>query len=351
MKLAYIILAHKFPEQVARLISRLDGEGVTFILHFCLNTKKSDFEKALRLVQHKQNVYFCKREDGAWGEFGITQAVINGMELLQKQGIDFDYLNVISGNDYPIKSNKYLKDFFKENYGKQFQWSLPIYDYTPTALPEGMVYGEGWKGYVHPWGSTHRFLRFEKYWFSLWGERLMIIPETRFLSKTLWSVLKIFLYNLPGYVRKKALKREFLLMILSLTHQKKRKFPEGFPPYAGSQWFSVTKDCAEYILKIHREHPELKKYFKHTLLSDESFFTTILVHSPYKEKMAQSNYRYIRWTGKGARTHPEILTKADLPDLKASQKLFARKFDMQQDGEILNLIDKEILSKSSDDVG
>ncbi|GIV33732.1 MAG: hypothetical protein KatS3mg031_1267 [Chitinophagales bacterium] len=346
MKLAYIILSHKAPYQLARLVSRLHDEGVTFVIHLCRNMQREDYRKTRELLKSYSNVFFCKREDGSWGEFGITQAVLNGMELLLHHRIDFDYLNVLSGNDYPIKSNAYLRNFFENNKGRQFLWVLPVYDYIPLGLPEGQIYGEGWKGYVHPWGSEHRFLRFEKYWYSMLGERLMIIPETRFLNKPLWNVLKIFLYNLPAYYRQKKVRREFLLMLLSLTHQRKRETPQGFTPYAGSQWFSVTRDCTEYIVHTARQHPELKKFFKHTLLSDESFFSTILAHSPYMLQLAQCNYRYIRWSGSGPRTHPVILTREDLPALKASDKLFARKFDISVDSTILDLIDREILFKS-----
>ncbi|HXH18343.1 MAG TPA: beta-1,6-N-acetylglucosaminyltransferase [Chitinophagales bacterium] len=345
MKFAYIILAHKLPEQLHRLVSRLD-DGSVFVIHVCRNTKKEDTKKIRKLFRGQPNIFFCMREDGSWGEFGIVQAVLNGMELLLKNKAEFDYLHVLSGNDYPIKSNDFLKRFFTENYGRQFLWYLPVYNYEPHGVPEGTIYGEGWKGYVHPWGAEHRFLRFEKYWYSMLGERLMIIPEERFINKPLWNVLKIFLYNAPDYVRAGKFKRELLLMLLSITHKEKRKMPQGFLPYAGSQWFSITKDCVEYVLKVHHENPRLKKFFSHTLLSDESFFTTILVHSPYKDRIAQNNFRYIRWTTEGARTHPVVLKKEDLPVLKSSGKLFARKFDMYQDAEILDLIDKEILHKT-----
>ncbi len=343
MKFAYIILSHKLPEQLFRLVSQLDYSQNVFVIHLCMNTGKEDFKKAKELFKNIPNVFFCKREDGSWGEFGIVQAVINGMELLMEKRAEFDYLHVISGNDYPIKSNRFLKDFFKKNFGNQFLWYLPVYDYVPDGVPEGTIYGEGWKGYIHPWGSAHRFIRFEKYWYSLLGERLMLIPEERFIDNPLRNVLKVFLRNSPAYLRKRMLKRELLLLLLSIIHRQRRKIPEEFKPYAGSQWFSITKDCVEYILKVHHENRKLKEFFTHALLSDESFFTTILVHSHYREKIAQNNYRYIRWTTEGARTHPVVLRKEDFPVLKASDKLFARKFDMFQDNRILDLIDEELL--------
>jgi len=348
MKFAYIILSHKLPDQLYRLVSRLDDEGAVFVIHLCKNTSEGDFKRANELFKNSKNVFFCKREDGSWGEFGIVQAVLNGMELLLNKNADFNYLHVISGNDYPVKPKEFLKDFFRKNSGKQFLWYLPVYGYEPAGVPEGSIYGEGWKGYIHPWGSEHSLLRFEKYWYSVWGERLMVIPEQRFIDKPLWSVLKIFIYNIPGYSKKGILKREFLLLLLSVTHTQKREMPEGFTPFAGSQWFSITRDCVSYILKAHRINPQLKKFFSHTLLPDESFFTTILVHSHYKDNIAQGNYRYIRWPAEGAHTHPLVMTKNDFTALKASDKLFARKFDMNQDSEILDLIDREILEKGQE---
>ena len=341
MKSAYIVLTHNKPEQLFRLISRLDDEGVTFVIHVCVNATREDYRRIKEEYKTAQGVHFCKRENGAWSEFGIVQAVLNGMELLMEKRVDFDYVHVISGSDYPIKSNKFIRDFFEKHKGKQFLWCLPVHDEQQVDLPAGSIHGEDWKSGEHPWPQLNRYIRFEKYWFTVWGERLMV-PEIRFIDKPLWNVLKIFLHDSPELWRKGKWKRELLLLLLSVTHRAKRSYPEGFSPYAGSQWFSVTKDCCAYILKTHREKPELKKYFKRTLLPDESYFTTILAHSPFKESIAQSNMRFIRWEGED-RSHPEVLTKADFPALQKSEKLFARKFDADKDAEILNLLDSEIL--------
>ncbi len=348
MKLAYIILAHKLPQQLIRLIDSLDEPESIFVLHLCKNTSRKDYYEIKYLLKNRPNIFYCKRERGAWGEFSLSQAVLNGMKLLSNENMAFDYISVLSGNDYPIKSNNYIKDYMRKNIGKQFLWYLPVYDYIPLSFKNTSIYGEGWDGYKHPWGSTHRFLRFEKYWYSLLGENLMAVPEERFLNQPARSVLKVFLFNALKYIRENKIKREFLLMILSLTHKKKRKMLDGYIPYAGSQWFSITKDCMEYILKQVRENKKLVDFFQHTLISDESFFTTIIVNSSYIENIAQNNCRYIKWPETGPHLHPVILTKSDFQSLKNSDKLFARKFDMTVDSEILDLIDKEILFSASE---
>lgn len=39
-----------------------------------------------------------------------------------------------------------------------------------------------------------------------------------------------------------------------------------------AQWFSITHDTVQYILQYLNENPWIEKRFKHTAVSDETFF-------------------------------------------------------------------------------
>jgi hypothetical protein len=58
--------------------------------------------------------------------------------------------------------------------------------------------------------------------------------------------------------------------------------------------------------------------------------------------LTATNKRFMIWE-KPDSAHPNTLRKKDFAAIKASGHLFARKFDATTDGEILDLIDAEIL--------
>jgi hypothetical protein len=101
-----------------------------------------------------------------------------------------------------------------------------------------------------------------------------------------------------------------------------------------------------YILDFLNVHRNYYRFHKSTFAADEVFFHTILLNSA-DEKMRGSicnaHKRYIKWldTTMG---HPEILRKKDYDEMVNSDALFARKFDMEVDHEILDLIDENCLS-------
>jgi hypothetical protein len=75
-------------------------------------------------------------------------------------------------------------------------------------------------------------------------------------------------------------------------------------------------------------------------IPDETFFQTVLMNSPYKNRISYDNLRYITWPP-GSR-HPMTLDRRDFDTFMDSNKLFARKFDTTVDADVLDMIDREI---------
>ena len=94
-----------------------------------------------------------------------------------------------------------------------------------------------------------------------------------------------------------------------------------------------------YALNFLDKNPSVKSFFKRTFAPNEMIWHTILMNSPLKDRIVNDNLRYVDFI----RSHPRILTKEDYAMLRDSGKLFARKFDPDVDGEILDMIDAEIL--------
>jgi len=120
----------------------------------------------------------------------------------------------------------------------------------------------------------------------------------------------------------------------------KRRFPTGVRPYGGGAYWNLSRACVEHVAEFVESHPDFVDFFRHVDIPDEVFFQTVLMNSELAGSVVNDNLRYIDWT-RGRM--PALLERRDLPALRASAKLFARKFDVFHDAEILDLIDTELL--------
>jgi len=97
MKIAYIILAHKYPEQLVRLVSRLQTENTCFFIHIDGKTDQETSSQMVNQLQHIPSVYFVKRYKCFWGDFNIIKATLEAIATLLKSKIEFDYAILLSG--------------------------------------------------------------------------------------------------------------------------------------------------------------------------------------------------------------------------------------------------------------
>ncbi len=122
----------------------------------------------------------------------------------------------------------------------------------------------------------------------------------------------------------------------------KQSFPTNIIPYIGSQWFNLSRDICEFIISPGALN-QFEPLFKHTLVPDESFFTTMLLNSDYSNSIVNDNKRLIEWAPfSKLKKRPRVLTRDDLPIIRSSTDLFARKFDETVDSSILDYIEDQI---------
>ncbi len=284
-------MAHKNEEQLKRLVERLNDPISSFFVHIDNKASVNSFRKSLK---GWKNVHFidCVRTD--WGSFGLVEATINALKTIKHTGINYERISLLSGQDYPIKSNEDINNFFKTSSHTVF-----MEHYT---LPN---YGK--------WTSGGGMYRIDKYF-------LGIHPSKKFIAKTV----------------------NFLSIFLPLI---KRKLPKPLKPFAGSQWWTIDMNALEYILKYIEDNPEYVAYHQFTFAPDELFFQTIIMNAA-DEKLIKSikndNLRYMKWESSSA-AHPKTLLKKDINDISKSDALFARKFDASTDKEILEIIDHKFL--------
>lgn len=289
MNKAYIIIAHKNPEQLYRLTKKLDDGYSTFFIHI---DKRINIEQFDILKKLGNSVQFVERVISKWSTFGLVQCTLNGMQAVKDSNLNFERVILLSGQDYPIKSNRYIDNYFSESPYSVFFEYWPIPDFKRWPKNNGGMY------------------RVNKYFFGLKIYQLL-------LSKTI-----NFLGNLFPFL--------------------KRKIPFQMKPFAGSQWWIMDMYALNYVLEYIRNHPVYVTFHKNTFGSDELFFQMILLNSKdarILNSIENDSKRMIKWESSET-SHPEILVEADINDIKISDALFARKFDSAHNSKILDLIDE-----------
>lgn len=296
MKIAYLITAYDSPAHLNRLILALNNKDVDFYIHIDKKSKaKFHMPKLSNIVLLKNNIPVF------WGSYTFNEAVILMIKEAQKRK-KYDYLSLISGADYPVRSNKYIIDYFKKNNGKEF--------INICRMPE----------------DDKGFDRVEYYFIST-IDRNNAFPNRikRLVNMT---------------IRKLNIKRGYPKEYRHLTL------------YGGSNWWTLSNDCVNYVLDFLKSNPNYVSFYKNTYIPEEMYFHTIIGNSPFYKHVTNA-ITYTDWSPDNA-SLPAVISKKHLKDLAKdnielyginnSAILFARKFNDNNE-EIIKEIDRTIRSK------
>ena len=279
MRVAHLIITYTNPVQTERMIRRMQHPSFDFYIHV---DKKIDISSHLFLARIP-NVYLIKdRVNVIWAGYNTVEATLRSVKEIFSTSRQYDYIHLMSGQDYPIKSATAIYDFFTANGGKEF-------------------------------------LEFEH--FDEWAEESY--PRIREYHLTN--------FNFPGRYYFQWAMNKFLPT---------RKSPLPMEYYGSSMFWALTSGCLKHIIDLLEKNARLRRFMKFTWGSDEFIFQTLVLNSPFKENVVNDNLLFLD-RDKGA-PHPNILTFNHLHRLIHSSKLFARKFDPHKDSIVMDKIDQYI---------
>lgn len=280
MKIAHLILAHKAPAQLERLLGALSHPQADIFIHLDKKANSQLFTSLALLP----NVHFIRcRLDVKWGGYSLTKAAIESMREIIQTSIPYDFINLMSGEDYPIKSLNFIHKFLKQHIGYSFLECQP---------------------------STS----------SWWQANISRVTSYHFTE-----------FSFPG---------RYALQYLLNRLMPRRKVPGFSTLYGGDMggWYILSRECANYIVSYLDAHPKLQRFAQFTWGSDEFLVHSILLNSPLASTVINNNLRYTDWSGGG--NSPKTLAIEDLLNLSTSSRLFARKFDSNYDNLILDELDR-----------
>lgn len=115
MHITYIILAHKNPRQLLRLVNTLSCENTSFVIHIDLSSEIKNFIEIFAEKDLLRVHFITDRLMSNWGSFAIIDATLNCFRYVYTTLTITTRIVLLSGQDYPIKNNKYIRSYLEFN--------------------------------------------------------------------------------------------------------------------------------------------------------------------------------------------------------------------------------------------
>lgn len=309
----YLLLIHKNPCQYQRLVKALEAPWVHFFVHV---DKKCVMEDFVSMVPASENVHYVSDEnrvDGRWGDLTLVDAALACMRLSLAYGFD-GHCVFLSGQDYPLRSPLYIREFFDTHKEENFMSVYPIPD--PKKASEN--------------GGMERLI---SYTFDCKNP-----GNPRMKAKI--QPLSLRFKTALGFIRLLRYRRNLFFKGLKL-YFKPRQYPSCLAKHFNEFWCALTVEAIKKIVESFDEKPEIREYYKYTHIPDETAFSSILLSDPNFEKSLMPMCHYIDWDVSNAGS-PKTVELNDLCQIKKELLskpyiLFARKFE--ENSRVLNEID------------
>lgn len=282
MKHAYLIISHSSYDILCKLICALDDSRNDIYIHI---DKKANFDGTTLHSEKSRLIILSNRLDARWGDYSLVKVELMLFEGAYNNG-PYGYYHLISGVDFPLKSQNFIHNFCDMNQGYEF---IGFAKSSPNEIK---------------WRSQHYFPFSRSFKSKNILIRLIRSATARFQS--------FFNYSRSSLVIKK-----------------------------GCQWCSVTNELVKYILDNEKL---VYKMFNHTYCPDEMFVQTLCWNSKFKDRIYDINdefngcKRFIIWKDGVLKMLDDVS-----PDtLLNSDKLFGRKFS-DNGIKIINSIYQQII--------
>ena len=286
----FVLLVHKLPTQVGRLVDAVSPCPV--LVHVDARSSPEIWKGFQELAARRPQVHLIDRRRTAWASWGAVEALLQALE--RSQWLHCTHVVHMTGQDYPLRPVEEIASFLGQ--GPATSW-MP-YHKMPVA----------------------------------------------FLSDSDGGLSRACQWNMPVRTRR-------------VRVPVKRRLPAGVVPYYGQAQRVLSMGLVRQLLDLIEERPELVKFFRWAWTPDELFIPSLAMSLPMQGEVSGANLWFTDWSAGGP--HPKVFRTEDIDRLTAVAhgqagelpggpiKLFARKFDLEIDANVVDLVDERLLAGGS----
>ena len=288
IKIAYLLVAHKSPEQVNLFINQLLDYGDCDVY---VHVDKKNPE-LLKSIIKSPRVFKCSIFDVRWGSFEIVKAAIELMKMAENSGKGYTHIYFGSGQDLLVKKGIY--EYLEQNSDKVF---------------------------LHLVGEVKNNNRQSARYRVCWPHKLMIrndLHPYRFVRIAIQLLCK------SGIV----------------INENKKNLKKKVRFYEGHTWFIAPFGVLKYIINYIKENPDYVDYWEDSLASDLMFFQTIIMNSSFASNV-ENELMLVKFGRTFATMNHPLTITADMEnEIESGNYFCARKFEITEIDTIHYYIEK-----------
>ncbi|WP_406636673.1 beta-1,6-N-acetylglucosaminyltransferase [Pseudarthrobacter quantipunctorum] len=307
----FMIYTFREPELLNRTVKALSPHQV--VIHVDAKIDQTPFEAAIRMEDKARVTFLPNRVRVNWGGYSQVDAIRRLVAEAICRASPDEYLIMLSGQDYPIKSVPEIEKQLTLGRGRQYLRYFEVAASEPIYMAQ--------VSHRHhrdlPIGSNH-----------------------------------------TGNVRvRKA--RNFLIRAAEKMSSlgPALKPPPGLRVAHGATHFAITASFAEDLESLIT--PEIENYFRKVFCPEEKFYHSLAALSARSAETGGTlDGGFEPYTGRGNwrysnlhhidETLVKVYTEDDWEEVRNSQKFFLRKLESERSSRLLQMIDDELLPSTSD---
>ena len=284
-KIAILVLVHKSPKQLMRLMKYLDDDRFDFYIHIDAKSDMDAFVFIENYIRFSQVYWVKNRVETYLNDFSLVEATCNAMKEAYESG-DYLYYVLLTGQDYPIKSIDRIYKKLSESY--------PISFIDMYGVDEAYSLGLKW---VKNIGYSYFSQSLRKKLLNIVGNKFYYSPNGR--------MIKI----LPKIYDK----------VLTILRNSPRKWIKNteYTYSAGSHFWILPDVSIQHIIHRYEHDKKINAIFQHIAAPEESYFQTVLSSAPdlklpkgmfdqfedIDKEMDNPALRLIKWYENGVHTN------------------------------------------------
>lgn len=157
-KIAYFILVHRYPEQFKRLFRSIYLPGNSYVVHIDKSSGAALADDIAAFLEPYQGAQILPARNALWGGYSLVDAELRGMAALLEMSSDWTHFINLSGQDFPLKSQGYIRNFLAAHPGKQFIRAVCQRSQRPDTMNRVNHYFVELLGKIYRTGIARKFL-------------------------------------------------------------------------------------------------------------------------------------------------------------------------------------------------